>query len=56
MYMVQNSPKYDNIICEQPLTIEDIYDTENVQMYSEKRNLTCDKKTFMDNLRQKYEN
>ena len=31
-----------------------IDETENIQMYSEKRNLTCDKKTFIDNLCQKY--
>lgn len=34
--------------------IEDIDETENIQMYSEKRHLTCDKKTFIDNLCQKY--
>ena len=36
--------------------IEDIDEIENIQMYSERRNLTCDKKTFMNNLNQKYEN
>lgn len=36
--------------------IENIDETENIQMYSEKRNLTCDKKSFITNLCKKYEN